>query len=312
MRSETKKQQGALARRRRSSPPPGIRLAVIGGSGLYEMAALEDAREVAVKTPFGAPSDAIRVGRLGGVGVAFLPRHGRGHRLLPGEINFRANVWALKRLGAELLVSVSAVGGLRGGIRPGDVVVPDQFIDRTQGREATFFGEGVVAHVAFGDPVCPALSALVVAAAEDERRASRAPHAVHPFGTYVCIEGPQFSTRAESFLYRQWNADVVGMTNVPEAKLAREAELCFATLALVTDYDCWNREAGEVDVDEILRVLRENTARAQHVLRAVAIGLPAERSCRCGSALATAIVTERAAIPARARRALAPIIGKYV
>jgi 5'-methylthioadenosine phosphorylase len=294
------------ARSVRGGGVPRARLGVIGGSGLYEMPGLERAREVQIRTPFGDPSDVLVVGRVGGVDVAFLPRHGRGHRLAPSEINFRANFFALKILGVEFVLSVSAVGSLREPICPGDVVVPDQFIDRTQGRKGTFFGAGIVVHVAFADPVCGPLSSRVAAAARQDGAS------VHERGTYLCIEGPQFSTRAESNLYRQWNADVIGMTNLPEARLAREAEMCFTTLALCTDYDCWNVAAGDVEVGEILRILRENTARAQRIVRGVARDLPTERTCVCGSALATAILTDRASIPAPVRRRLAPLVGKYL
>ncbi|MGH7818831.1 MAG: S-methyl-5'-thioadenosine phosphorylase [Candidatus Binatia bacterium] len=285
---------------------PEARFGVIGGSGLYEMAGLERVREVTLKTPFGSPSDAVVLGEIGGMPVAFLPRHGRGHRILPGEINFRANLWTLKRLGVEFLLSVSAVGSLRENVHPGDIVVPDQFIDRTRGRRSTFFGDGIVAHVMFADPVCAVLSRVLAVVAHEDGAI------VHDRGTYLCMEGPQFSTRAESLLYRQWNADVIGMTNLQEAKLAREAEMCFATLALVTDYDCWNSEGGEVEINEILRILRENAARARRIVMAVAARLPAERACPCPSALEHAIITDRSQIPVRTRRALAPIIGKYL
>ncbi len=291
---------------KRAAARPQARLGVIGGSGLYEMPGLEGAREVRVKTPFGDPSDALVIGRIEGVEVAFLPRHGRGHRLLPSEINFRANICALKILGVEFVLGVGAVGSLRKEIRPGDVVVPDQFIDRTRGRKSTFFGEGIVAHVGFADPVCKALSGVIAAAAHEDGAY------VHEGGTYLCMEGPMFSSRAESNLYRQWNADIIGMTNLTEAKLAREAELCFATLALSTDYDCWNTEAADVEIGEILRILKENTARAQRIVRGVAKRLPDERDCPCGSALAYAIITDPKVIPPRTRRALSPLVEKVL
>lgn len=293
--------------KRRRAETPAVRLGVIGGSGLYHMPGLEDAREIRVRTPFGDPSDTLLVGALGGVGVAFLPRHGRGHRFLPSEINFRANLSALKQLGAEFLISVGAVGSLKQEIRPGEIVVADQFIDKTYRRPSTFFGDGIVAHVGFGDPVCALLSRSVV----DAARGSGGP-AVHERGTYVCMEGPQFSTRAESELHRRWGADVIGMTNVQEAKLAREAEMCFATVALVTDYDCWNSAAGDVEIAEVLRILQESTERARRIVATVASALPPSRGCPCASALAQAIITERSRIPARVRRRLAPIIGRYV
>jgi 5'-methylthioadenosine phosphorylase len=295
------------APRRGGRRAPRARLGVIGGSGLYQMPALEDARETRVRTPFGSPSDALVVGTLGDVGVAFLPRHGRGHRISPSEINFRANVFALKELGAEFLISVGAVGSLKEEIRPGDIVVADQFIDKTHARASTFFGGGVVAHVGFADPVCPTLSRKVVEAARSAGGCD-----VHERGTYVCMEGPQFSTRAESQLHRQWGADVIGMTNVQEAKLAREAEMCFASVALITDYDCWNARAGDVEISEVLRILQESTERAREIVRRVAAALPAERTCACGSALAQAIITDRARIPSSVRERLRSIAGKYL
>jgi 5'-methylthioadenosine phosphorylase len=279
---------------------------VIGGSGLYEMEGLADVRSVRVATPFGPPSDTLVVGRLDGVPVAFLPRHGRGHRLLPTEINFRANIYALKAVGVEWIISVSAVGSLRAEIAPGQIVVPDQFIDRTRQRVSTFFGRGVVAHVGFADPFCPRLSAWLVAAG----RAVGA--TVHAGGTYVCMEGPQFSTRAESELYRSWGAHVIGMTNLQEAKLAREAEICFATIAMATDYDCWNAATGDVAIEEVLRVLGANTATATRMIAGTVGRLPAARTCACASALKDAIITDRARIPAAARRALAVIAGRYL
>ena len=287
-----------------------IRLAVIGGSGLYKMAALVGARRLRVKTPYGDPSDAVVVGELAGVPVGFIPRHGVGHRIPPSEINFRANVWALKSLGAEFLIAVSAVGSLREEIRPGDLVVPDQFLDRTRGRKSTFFETGIVAHVGFADPVCSVLGGLVLGAARTESEG--ADRAVHPNGTYVCMEGPQFSTRAESHLYRQWGASVIGMTNLQEAKLAREAEICFATLAIATDYDCWNPRAGDVEISEILRILGEGTESAQRIVAAVAGALPATRSCPCQAALAQAIVTDRKLIPAKLKKKLAPIVRHHL
>lgn len=290
----------------RAAARPRARLGVIGGSGLYEMPGLEGAREVRVKTPFGDPSDELVIGAIEGVEVAFLPRHGRGHRLLPSEINFRANIYALKTLGVEFVLAVGAVGSLQKEIRPGDVVVPNQFIDRTRGRKSTYFGEGIVAHVGFADPVCAALSGAIAEAAHEDGAY------VHKGGTYLCMEGPMFSSRAESNLYRQWGAQIIGMTNLTEAKLAREAELCFATLALSTDYDCWNTEHADVEIGEILRILKENTARAQRIVRGVAKRLPDERDCPCGSALAHAIITDPKVIPGRTRRALAPLIGKYL
>jgi 5'-methylthioadenosine phosphorylase len=281
-------------------------LGVFGGSGLYELPGLERIERVAIDTPFGAPSDQFVIGRLDGTRIAFLPRHGRGHRLLPTEVNFRANVFGMKQLGAEWLLAVSAVGSLREEIAPGHVVVPDQFIDRTRLRASTFFGRGIVAHVQFADPTCPNLSRTLVEAA----RAERAP--VHAGGVYVCMEGPQFSTRAESALYRGWGGHVIGMTNLQEAKLAREAEICFATMALATDYDCWNTAHGDVQIEDVLRVLAANVDLARRTIARIAGALPARTGCPCPAALANAIITDRAAIPAEVRRDLAPIIGRYL
>lgn len=281
-------------------------LGVIGGSGLYEMAALGDVQHVQLSTPFGHPSDDFVVGTLGQVRVVFLPRHGRGHRLLPSEINFRANLWGMKHLGVEWLVAVSAVGSLREEIRPGHLVVPHQFLDRTSRRVSTFFGNGIVAHVSFADPVCPTLSKLLVEVAR------RAGATVHEGGTYLCMEGPQFSTRAESHLYRQWGADVIGMTNVQEAKLAREAEICFATLALATDYDCWHESEADVAIADVLRILQANVALAQRIVAGVAGGLPLERRCPCANALEHAIITERSRIPEHVRHDLRPLLAKYL
>jgi 5'-methylthioadenosine phosphorylase len=260
-----------------------------------------------VRTPFGDPSDEIVAGRLGDTRLLFLPRHGRGHRLLPSELPFRANVWALKSLGADCLLAVSAVGSLREEIAPGHVVVPDQFIDRTRGRQAesTFFGRGVVAHVQFADPFCPRLAPALVDAARS------AGATVHTGGTYVCMEGPAFSTRAESHLYRSWGAHVIGMTNLQEAKLAREAELCFATLALATDYDCWHAGHDDVQIEEILKVLAANVDLAQRTVAAMVSRLP-PADCSCSRALEHAIITDRALIPADVRRDLAPIAGRYL
>lgn len=280
-------------------------LGVIGGSGLYDLEELKDVERVRLDTPFGSPSDEYVIGRLGDVRVAFLPRHGRGHRILPSELNFRANVHGMKQLGVGFLLSVGAVGSLKEEIAPGHVVVPDQFVDRTFTRTATFFGDGVVAHVQFGDPVCAALARTADAAARAEGAK------VHTGGTYVCMEGPQFSTRAESNLYRSWGASIIGMTNLQEAKLAREAELCFASLALCTDYDCWHAEEAEVDINAVLAVLRANAALAAQTVARVAASLPSE-DCSCRRALENAIVTDRAAIPARTRERLQLIAGKYL
>jgi 5'-methylthioadenosine phosphorylase len=281
-------------------------IGVIGGSGLYEMPGLERIERVRLTTPFGAPSDEFVCGTLAGRRLIFLPRHGRGHHLLPSELNFRANIFGMKKLGAEWIIAVGAVGSLREEIVPGHLVVPDQLIDRTHRRPSTFFGSGIVAHVAFADPFCPVLSAALVDAARGLGVM------MHPRGTYVCMEGPQFSTRAESFLYRQWGADVIGMTNLQEAKLAREAEICFATLALATDYDCWHETAADVVIGDILRILSENVATAQRVIAAAVPHLHAPRQCACAQALEHAIITDRAHIPEAVKHDLDIIIGKYV
>ena len=279
---------------------------VIGGSGLYQIEGLEQVREVNVSTPFGKPSDTFIKGSLGGTELVFLPRHGKGHRWLPTEINFRANIFAMKKLGVERIISVSAVGSLQEKIAPGHVVVPDQFIDRTTQRPSTFFGNGIVAHVSLADPFCKDISSKLA------RAASSAGATIHRTGTYLCMEGPQFSTRAESHLYRNWGADIIGMTNLQEAKLAREAEICFATLALATDYDCWNESAGDVEIDHVLAVLQQNVELAKKTIRQVLKNLSASRSCGCASALRTAIITEKSKIPKKVRRDLRPIIGKYL
>ena len=281
-------------------------IGVIGGSGLYQMEGLSGIREIAVKTPFGKPSDNLIRGRLGETELVFLPRHGKGHRWLPTEVNFRANIFALKKLGVERIISVSAVGSLREDIVPGHLLVPDQFIDRTSQRPSTFFGKGIVAHVSLAEPFCKDLSSVLVASARFEKAQ------VHGGGTYLCMEGPQFSTRAESHLYRTWNAHVIGMTNLQEAKLAREAEICFGTLALATDYDCWNESAGDVEIEHVLAVLKSNVDLAQRTIRRAVAELKRPRACACASALKDAIITDRSRIPKKLRNALRPIIGKYL
>lgn len=283
-----------------------VRIGIIGGSGLYTMAGLSETREVRVKTPFGDPSDAITMGTLEGRRVAFLARHGRGHRFSPSEINYRANICALKMLGAERVISVSAVGSLREDLPPLDFLIPDQFFDRTRGRVATFFGGGIVAHVTFDKPTCTHLSAHVADACD------RAGVKVHRGGTYICMEGPQFSTMAESHTYRQLRFDVIGMTNLTEAKLAREAEICYATIAMITDYDCWHPQHDAVTVTEIIENLTRNTANVQTVLHEAVRQLPDDRGCKCDKALAHAILTDRGMIPAATKKRLAPIIGKYI
>ena len=284
-------------------------IGVIGGSGLYEIEGLTTVEEVRVDTPFGAPSDAYITGQLGDVKMVFLPRHGRGHRFTPSEINYRANIHGMKQLGVEWILSVSAVGSMREEIRPGDIVVVDQFIDRTKNREATFFGEGVVGHVGFGDPVCHALHEVLwgVASVECEKAGSRA----HKGGTYVVMEGPAFSTRAESRLYRSWGVDVIGMTNLPEAKLAREAEICYASIALSTDYDCWHETEEDVSVAAVMEVVKKNVALARAIVKNAALRIGATRSCACTHAAAHAVMTAPEAIPDAARARLDLIIGKY-
>ncbi|MDH5625458.1 MAG: S-methyl-5'-thioadenosine phosphorylase [Nitrospira sp.] len=272
---------------------------VIGGSGLYEMEALRSVREIRVRTPFGAPSDAIIVGVIEGVRVAFLSRHGRGHRLNPGEINYRANIYALKSLGVSRVISVSAVGSMKESIRPGDVVFPDQFIDLTKRRASTFFEGGMVAHVAFGQPVCAGLAETL--ASSSQRLGAR----FHRGGAYLCIEGPQFSTKGESTLYRQWGVDVIGMTNMPEAKLAREAELCYATMALATDYDCWHETEETVTVQAILATLHRNVDLAKRILQAVLPSVVVTQDCACGQALNYAVITDRKQVSVSVKKKVA-------
>lgn len=284
----------------------GYVLGVIGGSGLYQMPGLEEVEEVNVDTPFGAPSDAIVRGRLGETTLLFLPRHGRGHRIPPGAINFRANIYALKSLGATHVASVSAVGSLREEIAPGDLVAVDQFIDRTTRRVSTFFDEGLAAHVSMADPVCPVLAAALFDAAGTTGAR------VHRGGTYVCIEGPRFSTRAESHMFRQWGAAVVGMTNVPECFLAREAELPYATLALATDYDCWRSHEESVDVPAILAIIRQNVERAQATLRALARALPDPAKSPATGALAHAVMTDAKLVPTAVRERLKLLLGRQL
>ena len=283
------------------------RVGVIGGSGLYEMSGLTILDEVTVKTPFGEPSDPYVIGEIGGHRVVFLSRHGKGHRHLPSELNFRANIYGFKTLGVEMIVSASAVGSMKAEYRPTDIVIPDQFIDRTRHRVDTFFGNGIVGHVSFADPICSETASLV---ADSSQKAGAK---THRGGTYVCIEGPQFSTRAESLLYRSWDVDVIGMTNLQEAKLAREAEICYATMALVTDYDCWHESEEPVSVEQVIGTLQKNAAIACEIIRGVVPVLAVrQRSCPCATALQFALLTNRAAIPAKAREDLDLILGKYL
>jgi 5'-methylthioadenosine phosphorylase len=283
-----------------------IRAAVIGGSGFYQMEGLSEVERLNVDTPFGPPSDAITVGTLDGRRVAFLPRHGVGHRILPTELPARANIWALKSLGVEFIISVSAVGSLREDIEPLHMVVPDQLIDRTHGRQSTFFGDGLVAHVAFADPFCPDLRGVVTAATRETKTTT------HNGGTLVVIEGPAFSTRAESNLYRSWSADIIGMTALPEAKLAREAEICFAILACSTDYDCWHEAQEDVTGEMIVRNLLRNVEVSRQAVRVALSRLPASRECACKDALREALITSMDNVPEETKHRLAPIVGGYL
>jgi len=279
---------------------------VIGGSGLYEIEGLTDVEEVLLSTPFGAPSDAYITGTLGGVKMVFLPRHGRGHRINPSEINFRANLWGMKRLGVTRILSVSAVGSMREDIVPGEFVVIDQFFDRTRHRPDTFFTDGVVAHVMFADPVCGDVRKVLLDAADQVGLKA------HDGGTYINMEGPQFSTRAESKIYRKWGVDVIGMTNLQEAKLAREAEICYATIAMATDYDCWHDSHDDVTVDAIIAIMSKNVGNAKELIKAAVPLLAAERECECASALKFAIMTAPETIPAEAKTRLGLLIDKYI
>jgi 5'-methylthioadenosine phosphorylase len=285
---------------------PQAEIGIIGGSGLYSMPGLTGTKPVRLKTPFGAPSDPYVCGSLEGRKVAFLARHGRGHRILPSELNFRANIHGFKQLGVERIVSVSAVGSLKEEHKPLDFVIPDQFFDRTRHRVDTFFGDGVVAHIAFADPVCAELAGVVSSAC------GKAGVNAKRGGTYLCMEGPQFSTKAESNTYRSWGMDVIGMTNLQEAKLAREAELCYVTVAMVTDYDCWHPHHDSVTVEQVIAVLHKNAENAAAVVRQTVAAMPSERSCKCGAALAHAILTDPKKIPAVTKKKLKLILGKYV
>jgi len=292
--------------KKRPSTKPHATIGVIGGSGLYAMQGLTNARELRIKTPFGDPSDAIVVGTLEGKQVAFLARHARGHRILPGEINYRANVYALKLLGVERIISVSAVGSLKEDLRPGEFLVADQFVDRTKGRVSTFFGNGLVAHVTFDKPTCAQVSRVLA----DASVHCAVP--VHRKGTYICMEGPQFSTLAEAHMHRKMEFDVIGMTNVTEAKLAREAELCYGTIAMITDYDCWHPDHESVTGAQIMVTLQQNADNAQKVLREAIKSMPDARGCKCGSALAHALITDPKLVPKATKKNLSAIIGKYI
>jgi 5'-methylthioadenosine phosphorylase len=291
---------------KRSAKTEKIGIGVIGGSGLYEMEGLTHIKTLRIVTPFGKPSDEYIIGTLHGRRVAFLPRHGRGHRILPTDINYRANIYGMKKLGVERIISVSAVGSMKEEIKPGDIVIPDQFYDLTKHRRSTFFGDGVVAHVGMADPVCDDLCRVLIDAGVQVGAA------VHRNGTYICMEGPQFSTRAESLVYRQWNVDVIGMTNATEAKLAREAEICYSTIALATDYDCWHHSEESVTVEAVLAVMKHNIETSKAMIREAVRSLPEARTCSCGEALQNTIMTPEKLIPVKAKRNLVPIIGKYL
>jgi 5'-methylthioadenosine phosphorylase len=287
-------------------------IGVIGGSGIYDLDGLRDIEEVAIETPFGSPSDKFVRGKLGDAELVFLARHGRGHTVLPHEVNYRANIYGMKTLGVEWLLSLSAVGSMRVEIRPGDLVIVDQYFDRTHGRPSTFFGDGIVAHVSFGDPVSPVLSDLLYEAAVEKVRAGGGGERVHRGGTYIVINGPQFSTRAESNIYRKLGIDVIGMTALPEAKLAREAEISYATLALSTDYDCWHEGEEEVTVEAVVAIMRKNAALARQIVARVVERIPEAHDCIAARALENAIMSDKKKIPAATRKRLAPIIGKYI
>lgn len=286
---------------------PQAEIGIIGGSGLYSMPGLTDTKEMRLTTPFGDPSDAYVLGKLEGRTVAFLTRHGRGHRILPHELNFRANIHGFKQLGVERIFSLSAVGSLKQEHKPTDFVIPDQFYDRTKMRISTFFGNGIVGHIAFADPVCGEVADVFEAACKSVPGV-----VVKKGGTYICIEGPQFSTKAESNLYRSWGFDVIGMTGLQEAKLAREAEICYAALAMVTDYDCWHADHEAVTVDQVVAVMHKNSENAAKVIREAVKAVPRERKCSCGSALATAIMTDPKAIPLESRQKLSLLLDKYL
>lgn len=279
---------------------------MIGGSGLYEMPGFTAEEQITLETPFGSPSDAFTLGELAGRQVAFLSRHGKGHRVSPSELNFRANIHGMKQLGVERILSLSAVGSLKEEHRPLDFVIPDQFVDRTRGRVSTFFGEGLVAHVSFADPVCPELSAVAETAGQSVGVATKRG------GTYLCMEGPAFSTRAESNLYRSWGMDVIGMTNLQEAKLAREAEICYVTIAMVTDYDCWHAGHDAVTVTDIIANLNQNAGNACKLVAQAVANIPVDRHCKCGSALQHALITSPERIPSATRQKLDLLVGKYL
>ncbi|MCI0415740.1 S-methyl-5'-thioadenosine phosphorylase [bacterium] len=282
-----------------------VKIGIIGGSGLYQMNELKDVEEVTLQTPFGDPSDTFILGTLEGKRIAFLARHGRGHRVTPTEINYRANIYGFKKLGVDWLISISAVGSMKEHIKPLDFVIPDQFYDNTKRRISTFFGNGIVGHVGLANPICPELAELF------EQSCRKAGVTTHRGGTYICIEGPQFSTKAESRIYRQWGVDVIGMTNMPEAKLAREAEICYATIALVTDFDCWHESEEIVTIEAVIATLMKNVNNARTVLRTIVGGFPLKRNCECSTALANGVITDKEHVSKETLKNLEPIIGKY-
>lgn len=283
-----------------------IDIGIIGGSGLYQMEELKEIKEIEVDTPFGSPSDAYISGTLSDRKVAFLARHGQGHKYLPSEINYRANIFGFKKLGVEWIISASAVGSMREDRRPMDIVIPDQFFDRTKTRKSTFFGDGIAVHISFAEPICPTLSKILLEAGKKVKCT------IYKGGTYLCMEGPQFSTKAESLIYRKWGVDVIGMTNLTEAKLSREAEICYVTLALVTDYDVWHEAEEEVSVGAIIDILHKNAETAQSLIKTAIAALPAERNCVCSQALEGAIITDKNLITDDIKKKLAPILGKYL
>ena len=285
---------------------PQARIGVIGGTGLYDIEGLTDIEEIDVNTPFGKPSDAITIGRLGGVGIAFLPRHGKGHRISPTEVPSRANIYALKSLGVQQIISINAVGSLKEEIEPGDLLIPDQLIDRTTARVSSFFTDGIVAHISFAEPFCPTIRGILSETAQEIGAT------VHQKGTYIVMEGPAFSTKAESFLHRSWGVDVIGMTALPEAKLAREAEICYAIIACVTDYDCWHEVHEAVTVDIIMETLRKNDEMTRKIIKLAASRMPEKQDCECTSALKTAIVTDPKTIPPEQKKKLDLLIGNYI
>ncbi len=290
----------------RSSGFEKIEIGVIGGSGLYAMEGLTNIKSVSISTPFGKPSDKYIIGTLFGKRIAFLPRHGKGHRIMPTDINYRANIFGMKKLGVQRIISVSAVGSMREEIKPGDIVIPDQFYDNTKHRRSTFFGNGIVAHVGMATPVCTDLCGIIA------QTGSTTGAVVHQGGTYLCMEGPQFSSRAESFVYRKWDVDVIGMTNATEAKLAREAEICYCTIALATDYDCWHQSEESVTVEAVLAVMKKNIETSKAMIREAVRIMPETRTCMCGDSLKNTIMTPEKLVPAKTKKDLAPIIKKYM